>query len=90
MAEAYWIVTRDIPEQPHVGLINGLHTVIINADDGSTEAEAITDAETILQADGYTIPDDYFTSALLLTTLLPDDTDVAVIHPKSAYTTSLA
>lgn len=86
MAEAYWTVTRSVPEEPQVGLINGIHTVIINADDGSTEAEAIADAETAMQAEGIPIPDGYFDSAVLLTTTLPDDTDLLIVNPRAAMT----
>jgi len=79
MAEAYYAVTVAAPEAPQRDLIDGIHTVIGNYDDGSTDAEIIADAYAKVVSAGHDIPSDYFDTVVLLTTLLPDDTDTLII-----------
>lgn len=86
MAEGLFMVYVANADDPSITLVDGIHCALVNADDGSTDAEVITDAETALQAVGVAIPDGYFTDVYDIDDLtdgpLPDDTDVMVIGPR--------
>jgi len=86
MAEAYYLVSVADPESPHRDLIDGIHTVLGNYDDGSTDAEIIADATAKVIAAGHDIPSNYFDTVTAVVTLLPDDTDTHIVGPRWAET----
>lgn len=70
MAEALWLVVKASPEAPANTVIDGIHAVLINKDDGQTEAQVIAAAEAKLVAAHHPVKSGYFTNAYLAATLI--------------------
>lgn len=70
MAAAIWYVRKTNSGLPGTTLINGIHSAIINADDGGNEATTIAEAEAALG-----LPAGYFDSAVLALGMGALDTD---------------
>ena len=70
MAAAIWYVRKAVSEDPAKTLINGVHSAIINADDGGSEATTLAEAEATLG-----LPSGYFSTAVLGLTALGTDED---------------
>jgi len=87
MAEALYLVTKSASNDPSATLIDGIHAVLINSDDGGSDAQIITEAETAVQGHGHAIPDGYFDTVSAVGDLtsgpLPDDTDIMIFHPRT-------
>jgi len=81
MAEAYYLVHRSTSTTGRSGMIDGIHSVVGNYDDGSTDAEIIADATAKVVAAGHPIPSDYFDAVTAIVTALPDDTDTLILMP---------
>lgn len=82
MAEAIYLVRVAVPEAPQRDIIDGIHAVIGNYDDGSTDAEIIADAVAACVSAGHDIPAGYFDTVVAVLTLLPDDTDTAIFSDR--------
>jgi predicted transcriptional regulator len=77
MVAAIWIVRKD--PDPTRPVINGLTTVIINADDAGSEATTIAEATASLVAQGHPLDSGYFDSADLALGAGQLDTDEDLI-----------
>jgi hypothetical protein len=76
MAENIYLVYR--AESSGESFINGITSVVINADDGGTAADTIADAIAQCVAAGHPLPSNYFDTVVDLNTTtgaLADDTD---------------
>jgi len=82
MAEAYYLVTQSKSARRQ-GVIDGIHSVVGNYDDGSSDAEIIADAYAKVVAAGHPIRSDYFDTVVALTTAAPDDTDTIIFLPET-------
>lgn len=86
MAEALYLVTKDSdsPQQP---FINGIHAVLINKDDGQTDAQIIASAVAQCVAGGHTLTGGYFDTVTAVGDLtsgpLPTDVDAMIILPRT-------
>jgi len=82
MAEALYLVRKANADSPSETIIDDIHVALVNADDASTDAEIIADAEAQIQT-LHPIPDDYFDTVVAIADLtsgpLPDDTDTMLI-----------
>ena len=89
MAEALYLVSKANADSPSETIINDIHCALVNADDASTDAEIIADAEGQIQT-LYPIPDGYFDTVTAIGDLtsgpLPDDTDTMVILRRTLVT----
>lgn len=61
MVATVFIVRKDVSDRETI--INGITTVVMNADDAETEADVLTATEAALVAVGHPIPAGYFNSA---------------------------
>ena len=60
MVASIFLVQKANAESPNLTIVDDIHAVIINADDASTDAVNIAEAEATVQAAGHPIPDGYF------------------------------
>lgn len=60
MAAQLYLVQKANADSPSETVINDLHCMIINADDGSTDAVNIAEAVATAREAGHPIPDGYF------------------------------
>lgn len=72
MAAALYLVSVAGAQDPCTNLVNGVHALIINADNGHTSAEIIAEAEVVVKAAGHAIPSGYFDTVTALTTVDAD------------------
>jgi hypothetical protein len=66
MAAAIYLVSKSQAESPEQTLFDGIHAMIVNADDGGTTATTIAEAIATATANGYSLPAGYFDTAELL------------------------
>lgn len=66
MAAQLYLVTKSGSEAPSSTLINGIHAMIVNADDGGSAATTIAEAVATAQAAGHPLNDTYFDTVELL------------------------
>jgi len=85
MAEALYLVTKANAQHGGETIINGIHAVLINSDDGGTDAQIIAEAEAQVVAGGHPIPSGYFDTVAAVGDLtsgpLPTDEDTLIILP---------
>lgn len=60
MAAGIFLVTKSGAEQPDNTIINDLHVMVVNADDGDSDAVIIAEAITVAVAAGHPIQSGYF------------------------------
>lgn len=78
MAAAVWTV-RKLPSNK-IDIVNGIETVIVNNDDGDSEATVLADTHAAVIAAGYPIPPSgYFDSADLTLTDMSTDEDMLIM-----------
>lgn len=96
MAEALWLVTKTV-RTGSSDVRDGIHAVIINADDGQNAAATIVEVEDRINAGfpsdsgaGDKIPAGYFDTAIIIDDLtsgpLKDDKDCFVFQAKEVIT----
>lgn len=89
MAEALYLVSKANADSPCETIIDGIHCVLINSDDGGTDAEIIAEAEAQVQT-LHPVPDGYFDTVTAIGDLtagpLKDDTDTMIILPLTTET----
>jgi len=87
MAEALYLITKTSPGGPEKTLIDGIHSCLINSDNGGSDATKIAEAEAKIQAAGHAIPSGYFDTVTAIADLsagpLDTDEDVLLILPRS-------
>lgn len=66
MAAAIYLVSKAQAESPEQTLIDGIHAMIVNADDGGTSATTIAEAIATAVAAGHPLPSGYFDTVELL------------------------
>lgn len=66
MAAALYLVSKGSPENPDNTIINGVHAMVVNADDGGSDAVIIAEAEATAVAQGHPLPSGYFDTVQLL------------------------
>lgn len=85
MAEALYLVTKASADSPQQDIVNGIHAVLINSDDGGADADIIAEAVAQVVAGGHAVPDSYFDTVTAIADLtsgpLPTDEDVMIILP---------
>jgi len=92
MAEALYLVVKATPEAPVNTIIDGIHAVLINKDDGQTDAQIIADAEAQCRAGGHPVKSGYFTNVYGATALigaagaLTDNKDTMIFLPRGTQT----
>lgn len=79
MAAALYLVSKTAPESPSERLIDGIHAMIINADDGHSAAEVRAHAVARAVALGHPLQTGYFDTTEALATLLDTDLDAIVV-----------
>jgi hypothetical protein len=60
MAAAIYLVTKAESEKPVYKSINDVHAMIVNADDGGSDADTIAEAIAAAVGLGHKLPDGYF------------------------------
>ena len=69
MAEAVWMAYKTTGGQGGQSYIDDIIMVLVNADDGQTEAQVKTTADGLLETAGYDLPNTYFDSAVNISDL---------------------
>lgn len=75
MVAQVYLVKVDNPEDPVKTLIDGIHVVLTNADDGDSEATIIAEVVATANANGIPLPDGYFDTAEQFNTTAGFDAD---------------
>lgn len=90
MAEGLFLVYKSNAADPSAQLVDGIHAVLVNSDDGSTTAEIIADAIASCVAGGHALPSGYFDTVNNIDSmsagLLPTDLDVCIFLPRGIQT----
>lgn len=66
MAAALYLVSKGTPESPENTIIDGIHAMVVNADDGGSDATTIAEAVATAVAEGHQLPSGYFDTVQLL------------------------
>lgn len=74
MVAAVWIVRKLVNNKQDI--IDGIETVVVNNDDGDSEAVTLAAVEAALVALGHPVPSGYFDSADLALTDMSTDMDL--------------
>lgn len=90
MAKGLYMVSVANAANPNVTIVDGIHAVLINSDDGGTNATIIAEAEAQVVAAGHDIPSGYFDTVTDIDDLtsgpLKDDEDTMIILPRGTET----
>lgn len=79
MAAANYLVYVADAQDPVTNLVDGIHCMLINDDDGQTAAQTCATADAILIAAGHAVKSPYFDTRLAVSTLDADSDNVIIL-----------
>lgn len=79
MAAANYLVYIAGAEDPATQLVDGIHCMLINDDDGQTAAQTCATADAILIAAGHAVKSPYFDTRLAIATMDADSDNIIVL-----------
>ena len=79
MAAANYLVYIAGAADPCTTLIDGIHCMLINDDDGQTAAQTCATADAILVAAGHAVQTPYFGSRLAISTMDADSDNIIIL-----------
>lgn len=82
MAAANYLVYVAGAQDPVTNLVDGIHCMLINDDDGQTAAQTCATADAILIAAGHAVTSPYFDTRLAIATMDADN-DHIIILPRA-------
>lgn len=84
MAQQIYLISKDNPEDLDQ-LVDGVHAMVLNADDGDSDTVKKTEAATVCRAQGVQVEDDYFDTVRLLgpptAGVFEDNGDAIIFRP---------
>lgn len=87
MAAQIYLISKAESQKPVRALIDQVHAVIANSDDGGTDAVIIAEAVASAQALGFNLPADYFDTVEILgpptAGIMTTDEDIIVLTDRS-------